>query len=1142
MAGINEIAKTTVLMNGKQADDEIKKLSKSADDFAKKKREAFEKNDHAAYKKWDGELKNVNKQIKNMRLETQSVESVLKNLNGASLDEIQKAANKATRELRKMSQTDPGFKEKSAQAKILNERYRTMSSEMRGVQASGKGMFAGMADGFNKYFGMVTAIAASLTGVVLGFRQAITTFNDFEERVSNLSALTGLLGEELEWLSDKAKETSVGMTENGVRIKQSATDIVDAYTLIGSQRPELLKNKEALHEVTIAAITLSEAGKMKLEPAAMALTNTLNQMNLASSQSGRVINVISAGSQVGAGNIEYISQAMEKAGTSASLLNIPLEQVIGLIETAAPKFNEARMAGNSLDKVLLKMREGGIGYKDGVFDMNRALDELRERMANGESAGKMFGVEHAKMIEVLVQGQGEFNRYTTAVTGTNKAFEQAVTNTSNNAAKLAQAKNDLQLRMIKFGEMVAPSFTFSTNMVNKLIKLLMQLIDFTDKHGRSMIVAAATIAAYTIAVNASTIAFKAHYYWLLLVDKAQKLLNTSVKMNPYAAFIALGAGLITFLITLAKRTNEAAEAQKKYNEYLAETETLINNTKTIEERAATMDKMSKEQLERFKNDATEELKRFEELEDKKLLAAQAYQKQVELLEKYISSNAANEEEKRAMYSNKYVTQARDEAFVKFQEISNLIQTNRAKLTGFIADADTALNAAGGGGGGGGSKSEVDNIADYAEKNQKAFDEFKARAEQRLRLLGLINTEIENVMSVIDRMPNEEAIPDVSIDDLMNIQKTNLKKQYADGLIDQATYHNILEAMEAAHIMTMIELRKKTGQDTTDLENQLLDIKIKNNETEAASKIAFNKQVEDAAMQAAQDVSDTIFAIHADRIQAELDLQLTALDRQREAELKNKNLTDAQKDAIDEKYRKKSAAIKLATWKKEQNAAIIQAGINGALAITKTFAAYGFTPAAWVAAGAQALATGLQVGYIASQKPPQFKMGGYTASSLSDNTKAGIVHANEFVANADAVKNPDVKPVLDIIDEAQKDGSIKNLDISKKIKSDKTDILQKKENSYFNINLVDYAQKNGTISNLNLPQAITASSSFASQKSYSGASSRDKYEIDATMMLVAMNKFEQLITKLTDEGVKANLIYQDYKKMADKETTAIKRTI
>lgn len=157
---INEIGQSTVLLNGKQAEDEMKKLAATADNFSKKKKEAFEKNDLTAYKKWDNELKGINRQMKNMKLEVTSVEAVLANLNGASLDDIRRAANKATAEFKKMKQTDPGFKEKSAQAQVLNEKYREMNTQIRGVKTSGKGMFSGMASGFNKYFGIATAFIA----------------------------------------------------------------------------------------------------------------------------------------------------------------------------------------------------------------------------------------------------------------------------------------------------------------------------------------------------------------------------------------------------------------------------------------------------------------------------------------------------------------------------------------------------------------------------------------------------------------------------------------------------------------------------------------------------------------------------------------------------------------------------------------------------------------------------------------------------------------------------------------------------------------------------------------------------------------------------------------------------------------------
>jgi hypothetical protein len=64
-----------------------------------------------------------------------------------------------------------------------------------------------------------------------------------------------------------------------------------------------------------------------------------------------------------------------------------------------------------------------------------------------------------------------------------------------------------------------------------------------------------------------------------------------------------------------------------------------------------------------------------------------------------------------------------------------------------------------------------------------------------------------------------------------------------------------------------------------------------------------------------------------------------------------------------------------------------------------------------------------------QQIQQLYTGGYTEEDSDDLTPVGIVHANEFVANARAVKNPTVKPVLDIIDVAQRSGTIRNIDLS-----------------------------------------------------------------------------------------------------------------
>lgn len=56
---------------------------------------------------------------------------------------------------------------------------------------------------------------------------------------------------------------------------------------------------------------------------------------------------------------------------------------------------------------------------------------------------------------------------------------------------------------------------------------------------------------------------------------------------------------------------------------------------------------------------------------------------------------------------------------------------------------------------------------------------------------------------------------------------------------------------------------------------------------------------------------------------------------------------------------------------------------------------------------------------------QFDTGGFTPSGRWDKPQ-GIVHSDEFVANRFAVANPHIRPVLDLIDHAQRTNSIGNL--------------------------------------------------------------------------------------------------------------------
>lgn len=576
---VNERANVHVDIDGEGAGKKIEKLvtqTRELRKVLKDLKKSGEPIDPNYVDELNRKIKDGERQIKSFKNQMKDLNYVLNNLSKVSYQDLintqRKLKDEIKRSTRETVEEVNALKRKEAQLKQVQAEMARFNGQS---QKNGLSMNK-MADGFNKYFGMITAFTASMVGVVMGFKQINDMTMEFEERVDNLGALTGLAGDELAWLEENAKKTSVAMVEGGIRIKQGATDIIDAYTKMGSQRPELLKNREALAAVTLDGILLSEAAKMELDPAIDALANTMNQFNLSADESRRIINILAAGSKEGAAAIPYLSQAVEKAGTTANLMNISLEQTVGIIEAIAPKFAKAELAGNSLDKVLLKMKDQNIGYSSGVFDMNDALDELKTRFQNGESATSIFGVEHAKMVEVLVQSQKEIDYFTDAVTGSNIAIEQAAKNTDNQAAKLAQARNEYQLTAMELGKELGPAITFSTNGFTYLLKAIVGSMGFFREYKDEIAAITTGLIIYGVALKAELILTKAFAAATWLAQKATIALNFATKGNPYALLAGALAAVVSYLLFFKDAATGATKSLSTLNEKLADYELKVN--------------------------------------------------------------------------------------------------------------------------------------------------------------------------------------------------------------------------------------------------------------------------------------------------------------------------------------------------------------------------------------------------------------------------------------------------------------------------------------------------------------------------------------------------------------------------------------
>ena len=139
-----------------------------------------------------------------------------------------------------------------------------------------------------------------------------------------------------------------------------------------------------------------------------------------------------------------------------------------------------------------------------------------------------------------------------------------------------------------------------------------------------------------------------------------------------------------------------------------------------------------------------------------------------------------------------------------------------------------------------------------------------------------------------------------------------------------------------------------------------------------------EQIKSQALQFAQQLYSELEQLAKDSIQRRLDDELDALDRETEskkAALKkqaddgviSQKTYERRLSEIDNEAAAKQEELKKEAFEKEKRLNIIEAKINGAQAVAKTLAKYGWTPAGQIMATMAVLQTAAQVAIISSQK-------------------------------------------------------------------------------------------------------------------------------------------------------------------------------
>lgn len=539
---IRQRATVEVQVNGEEAKKELQSLESYANNLKGRLAEAHKAGDTKKIKQLEKELRETNAQLKVMRTNTKNIDAAMNNLGLATPKELRNLIRDINAKLSSghVKRGSAEWRKYQEQLKLVNAEIRKVNGEIKETQ----GWLTRFNNGFSKWGGLLASAAAAITGVSMALSVLRKNRDEKESSAANLKALTGLDDDSIQWLKRQAEILSTAMDKTKLRVTQSSKDILEAYMLVGSAKPDLLTNKEALNAVTVEAMRLSKAAKMDLKESVDAVTLSMNQYGASADEAAKYTNVMAAGSKYGAAAVQSITTAVTKAGVTASGANVSIEQLVGSIEALAEKGIKDEIAGTGLKMFFLRLQTGAKETNPAVVGLQTALQNLKKISTQG--IVDKFGAETYSVAKALIDGADKVEYYTKAVTGTNVAMEQAAINSDTNEAKMAQYKNQIKEAGIQLMEKLNPSLSALTGWTTKLIKAAPALIDWTQQYGRTIVYAGTVLTTYIVAK-------KLHWFWLnkvktetgqyILVQKLKQFWDKAVTASTWL-YIAATSVLI----------------------------------------------------------------------------------------------------------------------------------------------------------------------------------------------------------------------------------------------------------------------------------------------------------------------------------------------------------------------------------------------------------------------------------------------------------------------------------------------------------------------------------------------------------------------------------------------------------------------
>ena len=828
------------------------------------------KKDSHEYKSQEKALNKLERSYGNYKNKIQETERVLKNLSGSTYKELKSTRSILRRELEKETRGTEQYTAKLRALDAVQKEINIAQKEMTGNLGRQSSFFSRAADGFNKYFGIVTSAIASITGISFALRKLSQDAAAWDDVYADVMKTTGMTKDEVLDLNEVFKQMDTRTSREQLNMLAR-----DAGKLGLQSKEDILGFVEAANEIQVALGedlgegAVREVGKMV--DVFTKSTRELEGLDL----KGKMLAVGSAINEIGASSSaqeDYLVQFAGRLGGVAAQANIGIDAILGFASVLDQDMQQVEMSATALQQIIIKMmgdpakfaKIAGVEvskFTDLVRnDANEAIKVLLRSLNEKGGFAELvplfdeMGLSGTRAVGVLSSLAGSVDKIEEAqqlanqsmVEGTSMTNEYNIKNTTAQAQleKLRKAFKDTSEEL---GMRLNPALLKSTNGFTYIIKALPVLLDFFQKYGGLLFKTTALILAYNVALKANTLWKKVQIvdtvkliFWyakeqaslialnlryvagsknLQELGRSMKDLFAVMKLNPWAIAITALTAVGILLYENARRTRNLTNSAKALADVNKEA------SKSIAQERAELDLLLTTARNEFlsKEDRQKAIKKLNNISPEYL---------GNLKLENINTKAATTSVEN--YTTALMINARQKAIA--DKVSELY-AKRVEKEGEIAEQEARKARAGRG-------SDIHNIVDRkigSIKKEIATIDDQIKMYDNLNQAILKNNKIKNPpTSNNDTSSNDPFVPNATptgapstnayqealtkLEAYIAREKALIQEKYIAGKISQEEYNRELEYLERERLQKNLELSGLTFEQQQEIELKLFETK------------------------------------------------------------------------------------------------------------------------------------------------------------------------------------------------------------------------------------------------------------------------------------------------------------------------------